>query len=153
MPRHVECQDCHNPHAANALSASAPNAQGAIEGVSGVTLGGSSVARVSYEYEVCFRCHSDGSNVPRPVIQRDIFQPNIRMKFNPGNPSYHPIAGVGRSGDVPSLISPWTEASIIYCTDCHASDTGAGAGGSGPAGPHGSTWRFLLERRRERAMW
>jgi hypothetical protein len=35
---------------------------------------------------------------------------------------------------------------MIYCTDCHASDTGAGAGGTGARGPHGSVYPALLER-------
>jgi hypothetical protein len=33
---------------------------------------------------------------------------------------------------------------LIYCTDCHSSDTGLNASGSGPSGPHGSNIRPLL---------
>ena len=47
---------------------------------------------------------------------------------------------------MPSLISPLTTSSVIYCADCHASDTGPGAGGTGPRGPHGSTYPHILER-------
>jgi hypothetical protein len=36
--------------------------------------------------------------------------------------------------------------SLIRCTDCHNSDDGPRAGGSGPDGPHGSRHDFLLER-------
>lgn len=147
MTRHVECHDCHNPHAANNTPASAPNASGRLAGVSGVTIGGTRIESVDYLYEVCFKCHADNLNVPAPNIQRQIFQPNIRLKFDPSNPSFHPVAGPGRNNSVPSLISPLTETSMIYCTDCHASDNGPGAGGVGPSGPHGSAWQYLLERR------
>lgn len=147
MARHVECQDCHNPHAANNATATAPNASGRLAGVSGVAIDGAVVEPVDFLYEVCFKCHADNPNVTPPNLQRQIYQPNIRMKFNPANPSFHPVAAPGRNGNVPSLRTPYTEASMIYCTDCHASNNGPGAGGGAPAGPHGSTWPYLLERR------
>ncbi len=146
MSRHVECQDCHDPHAANTSNAAAPYASGALAEVSGVSDAGAPVSSVMYEYEVCLKCHGDGPNVPAPNIQRLVFQPNIRLKFQSSNPSMHPVMAPGRNNDVPSLINPWTENSVMYCTDCHASDSGPGAGGNGPAGPHGSNWPYLLER-------
>jgi len=42
--------------------------------------------------------------------------------------------------NVPSLIPPYTPASIIFCTDCHNNDNI-----SGPIGPHGSNNEYLLE--------
>jgi hypothetical protein len=71
-------------------------------------------------------------------------QPNVRLKVDSRNPSYHPIEAAGRNLDVPSLIFPLDEVSIIYCTDCHAGDSTAP--GAGTRGPHGSTWPFLLEQ-------
>jgi len=47
---------------------------------------------------------------------------------------------------VPGLASGLTPASMIYCSDCHASDAGPGAGGQGPRGPHGSIYPHILER-------
>ena len=47
---------------------------------------------------------------------------------------------------MPSLVPPYRAGSLVYCTDCHASDDGAGAGGTGPRGPHGSMFAPLLER-------
>jgi predicted CXXCH cytochrome family protein len=138
MPRHVECHDCHNPHN---VTTGDP-----LGGVGGVALDGSIVSQVSVEYELCFKCHADNPNVPPPPIIRQIIQPNIRKKFDTANPSFHPVAGPGTNPDVPSLIPPWTEASTMLCSDCHASDTGAGAGGGGPAGPHGSQYHSILER-------
>jgi hypothetical protein len=50
----------------------------------------------------------------------------------------------GKNSDVPSLMPGLNVNSLIYCTDCHNSDTSRRAGGSGPNGPHGSTYRPLL---------
>ncbi len=137
--RHVECVDCHNPHAAKALTAVAPAVRGPNVGVAGINQSGIVVKPVAYEYEICYRCHSDNpvnsSTTPRILIQN-----NVRMEFATSNPSYHPVAGIGVNTSVPSLISPLTVNSVIYCTDCHASN-GAGA----PAGPHGSIYPQILK--------
>ena len=69
-----------------------------------------------------------------------ISQNNVRLEFDPTNPSYHPIEAPGKNTDVPSLIAPLTESSMIYCTDCHASN-----GTGSPAGPHGSIYPHLLK--------
>ncbi len=145
MRRHVECQDCHNPHATIEGQASPPYLSGPLSGVAGITTSGMRTERASYQYEVCYRCHSDNPDVPMPAIDRQLTEQNIRLKLDPSNPSFHPVVGPGQSTDVPSLIFPLTESSLIYCTDCHASDSGPGTGGGGPAGPHGSSWPFLLK--------
>jgi predicted CXXCH cytochrome family protein len=144
MPRHVECHDCHNPHATAAWEASAPDVSGPLNGARGVSISGVPIDRVDFQYEVCLRCHADSSGQPSPLIERQYSEPNLRLKIDPANPSYHPIANVGRNPDVPSLLGPWIPSSVIYCGDCHASDTPSTAGGA--AGPHGSIWPFLLER-------
>jgi predicted CXXCH cytochrome family protein len=144
MPRHVECQDCHNPHAAFRDRASAPNIPASLAGVSGVTSSGSPVETARYEYEVCFRCHADGPDVPPPYVERQILQPNIRLKVDNRNPSYHPIVDTGRNIDVPSLLYPLRETSMIYCSDCHSGNSGSASFEA--RGPHGSSWPFLLER-------
>jgi hypothetical protein len=78
---------------------------------------------------------------------RQIVQNNVRLEFDPSNPSYHPVTTAGRNNDCPSLIGPdWTEASLVYCTDCHA-----GNGTGATAGPHGSIYRAILRYRYERA--
>ena len=141
--RHVECVDCHNPHASNASTA-APG--GSLISVRGVDINGVAVGASAFEYQICFRCHADSSNKPSPHTPRQIAQGNTRLEFNTGNPSYHPVAGPGKSIKVPSLLAPWTTASVIKCTDCHNNNTGPGAGGTGPKGPHGSTNPILLER-------
>ncbi len=144
--QHVECVDCHNPHQAQNQTASAPDANGDLKGVRGVDTNGNEVSSVQYQYELCYRCHADSPNKPGSPITRQIQQTNVRLEFDPNNPSYHPIEAPGVNNNVPSLISPLTESSIIYCTDCHASD-GTGV----PAGPHGSNYAQLLKYRYETA--
>ncbi|RMI02865.1 MAG: hypothetical protein D6681_10230 [Calditrichaeota bacterium] len=144
--RHVECADCHNPHASRNAPATPPDANGFIAGVKGVDTDGNPVDPIRFQYELCYRCHADSPDKPASPTPRLIEQNNVRLEFDPGNPSYHPIEAPGRNNNVPSLIPPYTEASIIYCTDCHASD-GAGA----PAGPHGSIYPQILKFRYETA--
>jgi predicted CXXCH cytochrome family protein len=146
--RHVVCADCHNAHAANKAKAIAPNVSGAMAGVTGVTAAGGIIKPAQKEYEVCFRCHADSIERGEATVTRQFPQTNTRLQFAAGNLSFHPVEAIGKnSTSVPSLISPtWTTHSVIYCTDCHNSDSGPGAGGSGANGPHGSVFRPLLER-------
>lgn len=137
--RHVECVDCHSAHEANATTASAPAVRGPNKGVKGINQSGVAVNPVTNEYEICYRCHSDNP-VTGPTTPRRIIQNNVRLEFALNNPSFHPIAGPGVNASVPSLISPLSRTSIIYCTDCHASN-GAGS----PAGPHGSIYPQILK--------
>ncbi len=139
--QHVECEDCHNPHAVMNNTASAPNANGFITGVRGIDQSGTEVDPIQYEYELCYRCHADSPNKPGSHTTRQVEQNNVRLEFDPGNPSFHPVYGPGQNSNSPSLILPYTESSVIYCTDCHASD------GVAPAGPHGSAYPTILKYR------
>ena len=152
-PRHAECDDCHDPHAAYARTATAPAASGALNGGWGIGAAGARLSPVNYEYQLCFKCHADSANKPQPTglpdppyTRRQIVQFNVRLEFDPANPSHHAVEAAGRNADVPSLIPPYTTASVIYCGDCHANNAGPGAGGTGPAGPHGSIYPHILER-------
>lgn len=146
--RHVVCADCHNAHAANKSITVAPNVPGAMAGVAGMTAAGGVIKRAQKEYEVCFRCHADSRERGEATVMRQFPQTNTRLQFTAGNQSFHPVEAAGKNPtSVPSLISPaWTVNSMMYCTDCHNSDSGPGAGGSGAKGPHGSEFRPLLER-------
>ncbi len=144
--RHVECVDCHNPHATNAAPASPPQASGRLAQIVGISSSGTTVTPLLYEYQLCYRCHADNPGTKPPVVNRIIFEKNLRQKFKSSNASYHPVESVGKNPDVPSLLVPYTTSSLIYCTDCHNSDSGSKAGGVGPNGPHGSIWRPILER-------
>ncbi len=148
MTRHVECQDCHDPHEAKPGSAAPPGVPGPLTGASGVNTSGVFVTRASAGYEVCYKCHAD-NNSGNAHIPRLHQQTNVRLEFDPGNPSYHPIEAPGANPSVPSLIGGLTESSLISCTDCHSSEDAPNFGGNGPAGPHGSSWPVLLGARLE----
>ena len=156
MRRHVECVDCHNPHAAE------PNHIGSVRGtlggnirgpnrhVKGLTISGRETDNATFLYEVCFKCHGDSVNRPRLRESRQITQTNTRLEFQASNPSFHPVAAPRRNPDVVSLLAPLRTGSTITCTDCHNSDNSRFAGGSGPNGPHGSIFEPLLVRNYDR---
>ncbi len=137
--RHVECVDCHNPHAMVTSPAVAPFIPGALKFVSGVTAEGTEIEHATYEYEVCFKCHGFNSSRIESDISRYITQSNTVLEFDQGNPSFHPVEGRGVNTNVPSLYGGMDESSIIYCTDCHNSDSS-----SQVKGPHGSIHPYLL---------
>ncbi len=152
MRRHVECVDCHNPHAVQ------PNPIGAVRGtfgqtvkgpnlhVTGVTASGRETDDAQFLYEICFKCHGDSTDRPRLQTRRAISQTNTRLEFQTSNPSFHPVTGPRRNPDVVSLIAPLNTGSVITCIDCHNSDSSRFAGGTGPNGPHGSLFDPLLVR-------
>ncbi len=147
--KHVECVDCHSPHRVNNTTAGAPNVNGRLVGVSGMSINGTLKSTSQYEYEVCLKCHGQDKYRVTTNINRRIDTGNIRVAINPSNASYHAIAAQGTSNWVPSLKPPYTISSRLYCSDCHNSSTSVKAGGSGPDGPHGSNYEYLLERRYE----
>jgi len=149
-PRHVACEDCHNPHAtksSGAVTPIPPAAPASLTGVRGVNAAGAAVRQIQNEYELCFRCHGDSGNRGPARVQRQFPQTNTRLEFTPGNTSFHPVEAIGKNSLVPSLILPWTISSLTYCGDCHNNDQAAGGGGTVPQGPHGSAYLPLLERR------
>lgn len=146
VPKHVECVDCHNPHRVNGLQQSAPAVSGAQLGVPGISATGLSIDEADFAYEICFKCHADNNVLSFVDINRQISQINTRLEFDISNPSFHPVEAAGRNSNVPSLLPPLNVNSQIYCTDCHNNDGGPANGGLGPAGPHGSVNKYLLER-------
>ena len=150
MPAHVVCVDCHNPHSVEpggpvTIRTSVPVlATGSINGARGVNAQGREVVHAAYAYEVCLRCHSDSPRRVRSRTTRQVTETNTRIEFQVSNASFHPVFGPRRNPDVVSLISPMRTGTVITCTDCHSSDDAPVAGGSGPAGPHGSRFRPLL---------
>jgi predicted CXXCH cytochrome family protein len=124
--RHSECTDCHNPHSG---SESSP-----YTGVWGIDFQGNYVNQVSDEFEICFKCHGDSENKPTGAQ-------NLVDIFHVSNPSFHPIEAGGKNADVPSLLYPYDESSIIKCSDCHASSDPGGL-----KGPHGSDYKYILKK-------
>lgn len=143
---HVSCVDCHDPHATRTGTSTPGVASGALAQVAGVSSAGTRVKVASHEYELCFRCHANSSAVGNSQVPRQYTQPNTRLQFNPANASYHPVLSTAKSAQDRTLVSPWTPARQMLCSDCHNNDQGPGARGTGPNGPHGSRYAPLLER-------
>ena len=151
--KHVECVDCHNPHQSRSPVSTNPvgNAlAGPLIGARGVTLANTAVASVAFEYQICFRCHGDtaATTGATPRVARQIVQGNTRLEFQTTNPSYHPVGGVGKGTNVPSLVAGWTINSTMKCTHCHSNNTGpiVGVAGTGPNGPHASIYTPILNK-------
>ncbi|WP_456377149.1 cytochrome c3 family protein, partial [Lutibacter sp.] len=68
--KHVECQDCHNPHASNSTTATAPSVNGSNIGVSGINQAGNPVNPATNTYEICYKCHAGNSWSPSPTLPR-----------------------------------------------------------------------------------
>jgi hypothetical protein len=162
--RHVECADCHNPHAAgpprnfntsgrfaqplppSALATGTP-----LSGVWGVDVPSwpsawtapdpsSDYLRVeasTFVWQVCLKCHSGFAYASTPPSG----QTDQALEFNPNNASYHAVIGSSRTTAPPnsSFVSPWTKSSPMSCADCHTSSSKSGA-----QGPHGSAHRGIL---------
>ena len=152
MTMHVECADCHEPHSVRDAPKSAPDVPGAVGLARGVSAGGQKLQRVSYGYEVCFKCHADHTDRAGARVPRQVRETNVRREFGPGAVSSHPVASPSPNANVPSLRAAYTPGSLIACTDCHGSESSKNAGGLGPNGPHGSMYEPLLERRLDRPL-
>ncbi|PLX84873.1 MAG: cytochrome C [Desulfuromonas sp.] len=137
MAEHVECADCHNSHQLDGAIASAPNVSGRLSAVSGVDASGVEIESASYEYEICYKCHSSNPFVDATHITRQFNELDESIRFDAGNPSYHPVTALGKNTTMVTLTNGYTTGSRIYCTDCHNSSSGA-------TGPHGSIYEPIL---------
>ncbi len=158
---HVECVDCHNPHAVNnKASTGAPAVSGKLFNVSGVDITNTPLVPpnnyAANEYEICFKCHADPvwrfPSYYTPVA-RWVSTIDMRVAFQTSN-SAHFVEGPGVvTPDVPSLYTvndpTLTSTKVLFCTDCHDSDSSRSIGGSGPRGPHGSIWKPLVRQEYE----
>ncbi|MGE0481220.1 MAG: cytochrome c3 family protein, partial [Phycisphaerae bacterium] len=163
MRPHVDCVDCHNPHAAQANPAGVNDLLARTQGslytptlqhVPGVSLSGAPVDEVRRYYEVCFRCHADNPVLnPRRIVRDRDERGNIRRQFLPTAASAHPIAFAARGSlaDVPSLLPAARAQASMNCQDCHNNPDARQLGGGGANGPHGSRFEFLLVERYETA--
>ncbi len=145
---HVECVDCHNPHAVTTPTPTSTYIPigATLMRVVGVSIGGTLLDESQYEYEVCLKCHGNSAVDTPSQIFRQAHTTDLRLKFQPGNPSYHPVAASSPSSDTISLIPGLPQGTLLRCTDCHNNNDGPRNGGSGPDGPHGSSNEYMLER-------
>jgi len=120
--RHSECVDCHNPHEADAATASPPASSGVLRGIGGIRSDGTPINPIANQYELCFKCHSSYVTLPPGELDK-------AYQFNTSNESYHPVEAVGKNTgiDTNAFVSPITETSVLYCTDCHGNEDSAGA--------------------------
>lgn len=164
-PRHSKCWDCHNPHSAERSGrALAPAADPSLQQATGISKEGNAVT-ASNQYEVCFKCHADGPNQPQSApgyskyghnAVRQVDEVNLRLDFN-SQFSRHNVTQARSSAQSPSMRIAMLNlngapgrnltSGYLYCTDCHNGNNNAAAGGTGPNGPHVSTYQHLLERR------
>jgi predicted CXXCH cytochrome family protein len=129
--RHVECEDCHDPHYAAGGSSAAPNLPPSMAGESGVDpvwAGTGSPSSYNWlddatgEYQVCFKCHSSFTSLPsyqpdgwngsafianglRKLTGSSAGQVadsrDMAQEFNPAQTSFHPVAAQGRNQNIP----------------------------------------------------
>jgi len=135
VSRTVECNDCHDPHAATGVNA--------VKGTSGIDLNGNPVTSATAEYQVCLKCHGDTYPVSRDInSDGHSDSSNKRLDFAANASAYHPVQQAGRNTSTAMaqqlLPAGYTTASTILCSECHASDTTA------IKGPHGSTTYPIL---------
>lgn len=167
----VNCDDCHDSHVAqkvnhveandgNTLPAGSPLLSVAGTSVSNWTAGAPAPGAenlgvltlnalaepITYEYELCFKCHA-GQLVP------GLPRLNVALQFNPNNYSVHPVATetnptwkngwLTGAGFPTALNGNWATNPMnteMYCSDCHGSETVGN-----PEGPHGSTQTYMLK--------
>lgn len=186
--KHVECMDCHNQHQAKQGTHAAAGSwypadnqgsnliskSGALTGASGVRpttwpsrwlrpSNFTTLETATYEYEICFKCHSswglgdNGDNNPEsgyPTISDPTVDfTDTAWEFNKNNRSGHPVtvSANNRTGSPGTrkladnqMDAPWKAegTQTMYCSDCHGTDNEAG---SDAKGPHGSSYKFMLK--------
>jgi len=168
--RHTECGDCHNAHNANGLlasgTASGYTVSGALLSLSGigVTNGGAGStptfnwqSTATYEYEVCFKCHSGYTNLLS--YAKESYQKHDKgAEFNPNNPSFHPVEAVGKNtttkmgnnlaGSSPYKLWNFATSDTVRCVHCHGdyrqANPSSPPSGNARLASHTSQYRSLL---------
>lgn len=150
---HVVCADCHDPHSAKTIAATAPDVMGLLRNVWGVSVRNldptdvelTEKQGVDYEYEVCLKCHSAWSETGKPVAGMSWPETigavrSIASELNTQAASFHPVEGpAAPNNSSGALVAGVTSGSQVYCTSCH------GTSAAGPAGPHTSPASPLLK--------
>lgn len=161
LNRHSACSDCHNPHSMNGdppqETSNGWTVSGAQTNISGVSASVAWENPVTYEYELCLKCHS------RYTVLLSSSTPTYDKKdkaaeFDPANASFHPVEAPGKNPS-PQLQNSlnggklWqlTTATTIRCTQCHGNyrlvgdpPTPNSPAATALLAPHTSMYRSLL---------
>jgi hypothetical protein len=183
--RHSSCLDCHDPHKAGSNGYTFPTtgtmnstrnqipAGSPLTGALGVTYGptypalwtastsanfGASLAPITYEYQLCFKCHTSFAfGTTPPTGPSGLAETDLAQEFSPNNASGHPVVtGLANYGGYTPhpvtatyMNAPWNAATsgttgvgqqTMTCSDCHNTD----AANPVVNGPHGSAVTFML---------
>ncbi len=122
---HAECVDCHNPHQR------VHDGVNSVARVTGYSLSGQYLEEASQEYEICLKCHSE--------VIGGRSDADMRTQFSPVVTSMHPVTRPSSGKGQVSLTSYSQGRTTMNCSDCHRSEDP-----SGPRGPHGSMYKFML---------
>lgn len=169
LERHATCTDCHDSHRADGTPAVASgagwSASGAIIGASGVSVVNRSaglapfytlVKGLSFEYQLCFKCHTGWTELPAQDAARpSTWALDKGIELNPANGAYHPIEAPGKNVTAAMAASlaggtlwQFSVGDTIRCVNCHGDPAKAQPGDTtGPdarLAPHASTERGLL---------
>lgn len=125
---HAECVDCHNPH-----QRISPGPK-TVYDVKGYSLSGQYLDQSMNEYEICLKCHATNDLKSSGQKQKDMLR-----AFANTVKSQHPVTVTGTGSKSVSLTKSLGPANSMKCSDCHTNDDT-----SGPKGPHGSNYPFLL---------
>ncbi len=129
LNRHSACADCHNPHTLNAglpaHTGSGWTASGALAGISGVSNTLAWTNPITYEYELCYKCHSGYTGL-LSYSKESYKKTDKAAEFDPSTASYHPVEAPGKN-TTPQLqqslnggkLWQFTTGSTVRCTNCH----------------------------------
>ncbi len=170
--RHVECEDCHDPHGSARGDTTAPWLQREMDQTAGVDpvwvapgapAGYNWLIEAEREYQVCYKCHSSFTELPtyapdgwdgrtyvpdglRKLTYTSSSQVpdhrDLALEFNPYNASFHPVVSRGRNQSIPAG-SFVSGWSVDSMMYCTDCHTNANPAAGG-VGPHGSTLLHLL---------
>ena len=170
--RHVECEDCHDPHSSARGTTTAPWLQREMDRTSGVDpvwvapgppAGYTWLAEAEREYQVCYKCHSsftelptyapdgwDGTTYVADGLRKLTYagsgqvpdHRDLALEFNPYNDSFHPVVTQGRNQAIPAG-SFVNGWSVASMVYCTDCHTNADPAAGGE-GPHGSPLLHLL---------
>jgi predicted CXXCH cytochrome family protein len=170
--RHVECEDCHEPHEARRGPSSAPMLPWEMNGTAGVEpfwIGSGAPSSFTWlpqaerEYQVCFKCHSSFTTPPGylpdgwdgtayvadGLPKLTSADPNqvadsrdLARELNPYHASFHPVLTQGRNQSI-SLESFVNGWSQTSLVYCTDCHTNANSP-SEAGGPHGSPLLHIL---------